>query len=1139
MPRDILIDPQRTGSGNPNIQFSGSAGNTIHLEVLSEGSVQFTGVSGSLLRISDFPAAGGSLNSLFLSGTVALTGSFIPGESNGFDLGSSTKKWANIYSTSIIGSLTGSNLTAGQVVVAGTGGLLSGSSNFWWDNTNGRVGIGTSSPTNKITLNGGSLMINGASTAGGQIFLIDNAFPIVGASRRLNYGDTLLGYNLRGQAGDDSYYTHNTHAAAGYGGVDVGYQGNIKFWAYSGATTAGAAVTPNGVGLLSTSYHWLSPRATITDFFMNSNGQVGIGTSLIDTRLVVNGNSVFSGSVNPDTDVTKDLGSSTKRWNNIYAANISGSLTGSNVTAGQVVVAGAGGVLSGSNDFYWNNSNKRVGIGTSNPTALLSVFGTSANTNIRIGEVFTNYVGINLNGSTSDSDYNILSRAADQNLYINRPSGYSIFFREANGNQAVIASGGNVGIGTASTSSKIFVYTTQNDAGTTPSFDFHGAFMRIGDYTTNLSFTNGVGIKIHDAGVIHYSVGQISGKFLISDTSNDGNSLFPASRSDIIAISSTNVGIGTTLIDSKLVVNGNTVISGTLNPDTDATRDLGTSLKRWRTLFAANISGSLTPTGATAGSVFFAGTSGQIQQDNSNFFWDDTNNRLGIGTNSPQALLHVGAGGDTPTVSATAYVTAAGTTNLAIRDSTNNVELLNYAYSGGGLVGTATNHSYGVRTNNATRLTIDTSGNVGIGSTTPGVLLDVAGTTRATSTSTGFLAILSNGTASIREAAGSSANNIVEVHVRPSSGKSGYISFTEDSVADRWSIGIQNGNSSLRFLSGYPTAGTERMTLTSTGNLGIGTASPAKNLHLVGNQPLRMGTATEYWDFIQNTTNQWAFLSNASIYSIFMDNATGNVGIGSNTTSDKLSVNGALSVTGSALPGTDNAYNLGSPTKKWAKVYATSISGSLTGSNVLEGQIVVAGTGGVLSGSNNFWWDNTNARVGIGTITPSSKLHVYNGDVTIDNTYGIAWASLTGPTNGTRTSATLDHYEYGTWTPVFAGQTTAGSYTLANTKAHYVRVGKLVVVTLYTEVSAVPSAGSGNWRITGLPYAATGIGNANIGKYVGMAANIATMSGVVEESQSRVDMYVTTANGTANAQAAIQTYVTTGTKLSMTITYRA
>ncbi|PIR72190.1 MAG: hypothetical protein COU42_02085, partial [Candidatus Nealsonbacteria bacterium CG10_big_fil_rev_8_21_14_0_10_36_24] len=34
----------------------------------------------------------------------------------------------------------------------------------------------------------------------------------------------------------------------------------------------------------------------------------------------------------------------------------------------------------------------------------------------------------------------------------------------------------------------------------------------------------------------------------------------------------------------------------------------------------------------TAGSVVFAGASGILAQDNSNFFWDDTNDRLGIGT---------------------------------------------------------------------------------------------------------------------------------------------------------------------------------------------------------------------------------------------------------------------------------------------------------------------------------------------------------------------------------------------------------------------------------------------------------------------------------------------------------------------------
>ena len=44
-------------------------------------------------------------------------------------------------------------------------------------------------------------------------------------------------------------------------------------------------------------------------------------------------------------------------------------------------------------------------------------------------------------------------------------------------------------------------------------------------------------------------------------------------------------------------------------------------------------SGSTLPT-FTTGSVVFGGTSG-LTQDNANLFWDDTNNRLGIGTNTP------------------------------------------------------------------------------------------------------------------------------------------------------------------------------------------------------------------------------------------------------------------------------------------------------------------------------------------------------------------------------------------------------------------------------------------------------------------------------------------------------------------------
>lgn len=45
--------------------------------------------------------------------------------------------------------------------------------------------------------------------------------------------------------------------------------------------------------------------------------------------------------------------------------------------------------------------------------------------------------------------------------------------------------------------------------------------------------------------------------------------------------------------------------------------------------------------GLTQGSVLFGGASGTLQQDNANFFWDDNNNRIGVGTNSPISSFEV------------------------------------------------------------------------------------------------------------------------------------------------------------------------------------------------------------------------------------------------------------------------------------------------------------------------------------------------------------------------------------------------------------------------------------------------------------------------------------------------------------------
>jgi hypothetical protein len=43
----------------------------------------------------------------------------------------------------------------------------------------------------------------------------------------------------------------------------------------------------------------------------------------------------------------------------------------------------------------------------------------------------------------------------------------------------------------------------------------------------------------------------------------------------------------------------------------------------------------------TAGSVLFGGTDGLLAQDNSKLFWDNSTKRLGVGTTSPSAALHI------------------------------------------------------------------------------------------------------------------------------------------------------------------------------------------------------------------------------------------------------------------------------------------------------------------------------------------------------------------------------------------------------------------------------------------------------------------------------------------------------------------
>jgi hypothetical protein len=372
-----------------------------------------------------------------------------------------------------------------------------------------------------------------------------------------------------------------------------------------------------------------------------------------------------------------------------------------------------------------------------------------------------------------------------------------------------------------------------------------------------------------------------------------------------------NVGINDTAPSDKFVVNGRARINGTN-----------------ALAFGNNAGGyaQIAVSGATTGNLLFSTYDGAALGERMRI---TTTGNVGIGTTTPLSSLQVSKNqtSDTAiTVTNGGTVGATTTMSFVLQEGGTPQGWFRRYKDNSGLneIGFSTDLSFSgnVTTTKVERMRITSTGNVGIGTTSPSAKLDLYSSSGGVSFKT-YTATTNYTEHSYSKDAGFFIDSYQSVAGSP-------YTKTTDLVAN----GDSGAESQMRFFTATTaTSPSERMRITSGGNVGIGTTSElarttilsdssAQAIGLIGRSADNISTI-RWWNnagnsiytAIESNANYTIYNTVTNGYAGFYTNntermritSTGNVGIGTTSPTQKLDVVGNAKISGSVQVGDDSA----------------------------------------------------------------------------------------------------------------------------------------------------------------------------------------------------------------------------------------